>query len=112
MGGEGKCSWPSGTCACAVAENEREDYAGRVWMHCEEGLSMTKASMARFMMFCLRNSVEIGSVHAFNPKYDRCSVGAAIRIRPDQIETFEFETGGKLRKPPKIQLNNAHEVVS
>ncbi len=106
----GECKWPSGACACAVAEAVRKDPGGRVWMHCEEGLSMTKASMSRFMMFCLRNSVEIGSVHALNPKYERCSVMAAVRIRPDQFEAFERETGGKLRKPPKITLNSALEA--
>ena len=66
---------------------------------------MTKASMARFMMFCLQNSVEIGDVWAFNPKFRGCSVIASVRIKPDQIEAFERETGGKLRTPPRIVLN-------
>lgn len=87
-------------------EDKPEDYAGRVWMHCEEGLSFSKASMARFMMFCLGNNVEIGSVSAFNAKYRGCQVSAAVRLRPDQFGAFEAETGGKLRKPPRIKLCN------
>lgn len=101
-----ECKWPEGVCACYLAqENKPEDYAGRVWMHCEEGLSMTKASMARFMMFCLKNHVEIGDVYAFAPEHDRSSVVASVRLRPGQFKAFERETGGKLRKPPKVKLN-------
>lgn len=98
------CCRPVNACACP-APGSVADIQGRVWRHCEEGLSMTKASMARFMMFCLKNSIEIGSVHAFNPRYHGSSVIAAVRLRPDQIEAFERETGGKLRSPPRIVLN-------
>lgn len=100
------CNWPDGTCACLMAQEEKpEDVYGRVWMHCEEGLAMTKASAARFLMFCLKNRVEIGSVDAFAPEYHGCQVSAAVRLRRDQFEAFEKETGGKLRTPPKISLN-------
>ena len=100
------CTWPSGTCACYAAQVEKpQDHAGRVWMHCEEGLSFSKASMSRFMMFCLAHSVEIGSVHAFNPKFGGSQVSAAIRLRPDQFAAFETATRGKLRKTPVINLN-------
>ena len=57
------------------------------------------------MMFCLENNVEIGSVYAFNPRYKRSLVLAAIRIRPEMTEAFEAATGGILRDPPKIKLN-------
>lgn len=108
-----KCDWPEGACACQVAQEEKpEDYAGRVWMHCEEGLALTKASMARFVMFCLANRIEIGDIYAFNPEYPRCTVLAAIRIRPDQFAAFEAETGGKLRKPPVIKLNSTEQEPS
>ena len=101
------CTWPDGACACYLAEERKpEDHAGRVWMHCEEGLSMTKASMARFMMFCLANNIEFGSIYAFSPSYRGSSVMASIRLRPDQFEAFEAETGGKLRKPPRIKVNS------
>ena len=100
------CTWPEGSCQCAMQEATKPDYAGRVWMHCETGLTMTKASMSRFMMFCLRNSVEFGSVDAFAPEHSGCTVLASIRLRPDQFEDFERETGGKLRKPPVITLNS------
>lgn len=103
----GDCKWPEGTCACYAKEAVKPDYAGRVWMHCEEGLSMTKASMSRFVMFCLRSNVEIGSIHAVNPNYDRCLVMAAVRLKPEQFEAFEVETGGKLRNPPRISLNSS-----
>lgn len=86
------------------ASDDEADVYGRVWRHCEEGLSMTKASMARFMMFCLQNRIEIGSVDAFNPNYRGSLVMAAIRIRPDQTVAFERETGGKLRLPPRLAL--------
>lgn len=100
------CTWPEGVCAChAEQEAKPADLHGRVWMHCESGLSMTKASTARFMMFCLKNNVEIGSVYAFNGNYAGSLVLAAVRLRPDQFEAFERETGGKLRKPPKIKVN-------
>jgi len=101
------CTWPEGACACYMAQEAKpEDHAGRVWMHCEQGLSFSKASMARFMIFCLGNKVKIGSVDAFNPKFAGCMVMAAVRLRPDQFEAFEAATGGKLRKPPVISLNS------
>ena len=78
---------------------------GRVWMHCETGLTYSKASMYRFMMFCLGNNVEIGSVSAFNPKHRNCQVMAAVRIKPEDIDAFEVETGGKLKAPPKMVLS-------
>ena len=100
------CTWPDGACECQRAQEQTpEDHAGRVWMHCESGLNMSKASMDRFMMFCLRNSVEIGTIYAFNPKYERCQVLASVRLRPDQFADFEKETGGILRKPPRIILS-------
>jgi len=105
------CTWPSGNCECRAAEVEDpEDYAGRVWMHCEEGLSFSKASMARFMMFCLANKVVIGSVDAFNPKFANCQVLAAVRLRPDQFAAFETATRGKLRKPPVPILNSPDDL--
>lgn len=101
------CSWPEGTCQCYLQKQAKPDPFGRVWMHCEEGLSFTKASMARFMMFCLANNVEIGSVDAFNANYRGCQVLAAVRLKPEQFSAFETETGGKLRKPPVPKLNCA-----
>ena len=99
-----RCYKDTAVCKCPEPGSEADMY-GRVWRHCEEGLSMTKASMARFMMFCLKNNVEIGSVHAFNANYHGCQVLAAIRLKPEQIEAFEAETGGKLRRPPRLVLN-------
>jgi hypothetical protein len=81
------------------------DPYGRVWMHCEQGLNFSKASMARFMMFCLGNNVEIGSIHAFNSNHPRCQVSASVRLKPSQFAAFESETGGKLQKPATIKLN-------
>lgn len=81
------------------------DIHGRVPMVCESGLAMTKASMARLMMFILRNNIELLQIHAFNPNFHGCQVSAAMRIRPDQIIAFERETGGKLQPPPTIKLN-------
>lgn len=91
-------------CTCPEPGTTADIY-GRVWRHCEEGLSMTKASAGRFMYFCLVNHVEIGDVYAFNPDYKGCTVIASVRLRPDQFEAFERETGGKLRCPPRIGLN-------
>ena len=85
------------------------DMQGRVWMHCESGLSMTKASMTRFIMFVLKNRVEIGNLYAFDPRYERSLVLASVRLRPDQFEAFEKETGGKLRKPVQVHLNSGVE---
>lgn len=99
------CTWPEGTCKCWEQEQSKPDPFGREWMHCDEGLAMTKASMARFMLFCLRNRVEIGMCDAFNPRYHNSAVMASVRLRPDQFDAFERETGGKLRKPPLIKLN-------
>lgn len=104
---KGPCQWPQGACACYSANALKEDHHGRVWMHCEEGLSMTKASMSRFVMFCLRNSIEIGMIHPFNPRYERCAVLASVRLKPDQFEAFEKETGGRLREPPLLSLNSS-----
>jgi len=99
-----RCNLEVSECTCPDPGSEA-DFQGRVWRHCEEGLSMSKASMARFMMFVLKNDIEIGDVYAFNPGFERCQVLASIRIRPDQIEAFERETGGKLRRPPRVVLN-------
>lgn len=66
---------------------------------------MTKASMARFMMFCLKNHVEIGEIYAFNPNYHGCQVIASVRLKPDQFEAFEKETKAKLSLPPRVVLN-------
>lgn len=78
-------------------------------MHCESGLSMTKASMTRFIMFVLKNRVELGNLYAFDTRYERSLVLASVRLRPDQFEAFEKETGGKLRKPVQVQLNSGVE---
>lgn len=102
-----QCTWPEGSCKCAEAKASKPDLYGRVWMHCEEGLSMTKASTSRLLMFCLANRVEFGSLFAFDPTYRGSLVVAAVRLRPDQFAAFEAETGGKLREPPKIKLNSA-----
>ena len=102
-----ECTWPSGTCKCWETEQGKPDPYGRVWKHCESGLSFTKASMSRFVMFCLSRNVEIGDLHAFNAKFPGCLVMATVRIKPDQIADFEAETGGRLTDPPKIILNSA-----
>ena len=100
------CSWPEGYCQHWAYQQSKPDPFGRVWMHCEEGLNMGNASLARFMKFCLTHNVEIGSVSAFQPSYRLSTVLASVRIKPEQFEAFERETGGKLRKPPKITLNS------
>lgn len=99
------CAWPEGYCQHYIKEQSTPDPFGRVWMHCEAGLSMSNASLARFMSFCLRNNIKIGEVSAFQPNYPRSLVLASVRLKPDQFEAFERETGGKLREPPKINLN-------
>jgi hypothetical protein len=81
------------------------DVYGRIPMVCESGLAMTKASMTRFVMFCLENGVDILQLHPFNRRHKGCHVSASVMIKPDQIEAFERETGGKLRPPATINLN-------
>lgn len=99
-----ECYKETDECTCPEPGSEADHY-GRVWRHCEQGLTMTKASMARFMMFCLSNNVQIGDVYAFNANYKGSQVLASIRLKPEQIEAFEAETGGKLRRPPRLVLN-------
>ncbi len=101
------CKWPNDTCACYVQNVQKPDPYGRVWMHCEEGLGLTKASMSRFVMFCLTNNVEIGQIYPFNYLFHNSQVSASVRIKPEQFEAFERETGGKLRKPPRISVNSS-----
>ena len=103
----GECTWPNGTCACYAENVEKPDYAGRVWMHCEEGLTLSKASMSRFVMFCLTNNIKIGDIHPFNYRFRNSQVSATVLLRLDQFTAFESETGGKLRNPPKISLNSS-----
>lgn len=98
------CTWPEGQCECAAAQSQKPDPFGRVWMHCESGLAQTKASMARLMMFVLANNVELGSVMAMG-KHRGALVIVSVRLKPEQFEAFERETGGTLRTPPKIKLN-------
>ena len=57
------CKWPEGTCACYAANAMKPDPYGRVWMHCEKGVNLSKSSMTRFVMFCLSNNGEIGTLH-------------------------------------------------
>jgi hypothetical protein len=68
---------------------------------------MSKPSMARFVMFCLSNNVEIGSIHPFNYRFKNSPVTAAVRIRPELFALFEAETKGRLRKPPRISMNTS-----
>ena len=99
------CKWPESACACYMQNAHKPDPHGRVWMHCEEGLTLSKASMSRFVMYCLTHNVEIGDIHPFNHHFPRSQVSASVRIRPEQFEDFEAQTGGKLREPPRISLN-------
>ena len=99
------CQWPEKACACYMNNVRKPDPHGRVWMHCEEGLSLSKASMSRFVMYCLTHNVEIGDIHPFNYRYPRSQVSASVRIRPEQFADFEAQTGGKLRKPPRVSVN-------
>lgn len=75
-------------------------------MHCESGLNMTNASLLRFIKFVLKNKIEIGQIYAFDPRYNRSLVLASLKLRPDQIEAFEQETGGKLKPPTQVHLNS------
>ena len=106
------CQWPNGTCACYTANAFKPDPHDRVWMHCEEGLTLSKASMSRFVMFCLSNNVEIGSIHPFNYRYKHSQVSASVRIRPEQFDAFEVEVRAKLRKPPRISLNSSSAGIA
>lgn len=99
------CSWPGGVCKCWEQEQTKPDPFGRVWMHVEEGLTFTEKSVARLMMHCMANGIEVGQVWAFNPRYPRSQVSATVRLRPDQFEEFERATKGKLRKPPVVRVN-------
>lgn len=90
--------------------HKEPDIYGRVWMHCESGLALTKASMTRFIMHVLENRIEIGQIYAFNPKYKGSLVLATLLLRPDQFEEFEKAAGGKLREPPVIHLNSGREI--
>lgn len=101
------CTWPNGTCACYAEQAVKEDYAGRVWMHCDEGLSLSKASMTRFVMHCLTNNMEVGVIHPMTPHYKNSQVSASVRLRPDQFEEFERVTKGKLQKPPLVSFNSS-----
>ena len=108
MDDQDRCTWPLGECKCAAmraSADKSPDRQGRVWMHCESGLTLTKASMGRFMNFVLANEIEIGTIWPFAPQYPRSQVCVTVRLRPDQFDQFEAQTGGTLIKPPKIVLN-------
>ena len=104
------CTWPNGVCKCYEHKATKPDPHGRVWMHCEEGLTLTGASMQRFVMFCLTNRIEIGDIYPFAPDYPRSQVSAAIRIHPNQIPEFERVVRAKLRTPPRIKLNSQESI--
>lgn len=98
------CNWPEEACACYMREQEKGDIMGRKWMHCEEGLSYTKSSMTRFIMYCLGNDVEIGDIWVFNKNYKGSAVIVSVKLRPDQFDDFEKETKGKLREPVTVKV--------
>jgi hypothetical protein len=98
-------NWSEDTCRCYEKEQEGPDLFGRVWMHCEKGLSLTKASMSRFIMFCVCNNVEIGDIYVFDRSFPRSHVIASVRLMPEQFAAFESETGGKLREPARMTLS-------
>ena len=103
------CNWPeSGPCSCYMANVDKPDPYGRIWMHCEEGLCLSKASMSRFIMFCLLNNVDIGSIYPFDYRHRNSQVSATVKLKPEQFEAFEVETHGELRKPPRISLNSSN----
>jgi hypothetical protein len=82
------------------------DVYGRVWRACESGLALNKACMSRFIMFVLENRIEVTALSAFDPKFRNSLVECMVRIKPEQFEAFERETGGKLRELPKLNLNS------
>lgn len=103
-----KCGWPNGgNCLVMQQAATKPDPCGRVWMHCESGLTYTKASMTRFMMYCVGNNVQIGDVMAFggHPTRPGAQVCVTVRLKPEQFAAFESSTGGKLRKTPRIKLS-------
>ena len=99
------CNWPDGTCACYAQEQEKPDVFGRVWMHCDSGLNMSKKSTLSLIQFILKNRLEVGSFYALRPSFSRSQVCVSVKIHPDLIPDFERETGGNLSKPPKLKLN-------
>lgn len=99
------CGWPSKPCSSALERSSRPDPWGRVWMHCEEGLNLSKASMARFVVHCLQNNIEIGRLDPINPNFSRSLVCASVKLKPCQFKEFEKQTGGKLSEPPKLTCN-------
>ena len=101
------CAWPNGTCACYAENVQKPDPYGRVWMHCEQGLSLSKASMSRFVMYCLTNNIEIGDIYVFDYRFRNSQVSVSVRLQPEKFEEFERETKGKLRKPPVMSLNSS-----
>lgn len=101
------CNWPEGTCACYAKQATEPDPFGRVWMHCESGLKLSKASMSRFVMFCLLNNIEIGDIYPVNRNFRNSEVLATVLIKPHLIAVFESETGGKLTPPPVLSLNQS-----
>jgi hypothetical protein len=56
--------------------------------------------MARFMVYCLKNNVEIGDIYAFAaPGHRNSTVVVTVRLLPEQALDFEVLTGGTLREP-------------
>lgn len=102
------CKWPEGTCACYQKQATEPDPFGRVWMHCESGLRFNKASVSRFVMFCMENDIEIGSIHPFDRHYPSSVVMASVLIKPDLIAPLEAAARCKLRPPPRIKLNSSN----
>lgn len=86
-------------------DHRKPDVYGRVWLGCESGLALTKASMTRFIMFILENHIGVSDLHAFDRRFKGSLVMCIVHLRPDQVEAFERETGGKLQQLPTINLN-------
>ena len=102
------CNWPEGACACYLKKQEEQetgDIFGKVWYHCEKGITLTKSSLGRFFYYCGKNQIDIGDVWFCSPKYDRSQVCVSIKMKPEQKEPMETELKIKLHDPPVLSLN-------
>lgn len=69
-----------------------------------KAVNMSKASLGQFIYWACKLDADVGTVWAFNARYERCWVGVTLHIEEAKIKEFEEKSGFGLMDPQKVKL--------